>query len=280
MKCLLAFLLAALVVSPLSVRAQSIVDTQLRPEAVAGFNRYVAATEARIDREISRPETFLYLNELPQETRERAMATLQRGGVYVQRLETRDSSGRVISAPGGLIHHWLGDVLIPGVTVDQALAVVEDYNRAKDYYPQVVRSRLLSRQGNDFKVALRLREHKVITVTLDTEHDVRYTELDSRHWSSRSVSTRIAEVVDAGKPDEHEKPPGHDAGFLWRINSYWRFVQQNGGVYVECESISLTRDIPTGLGWLVGPFVTSIPEQSLTQMLAATRKAVLAVRKE
>lgn len=279
MKCLLAFLLAALVVSPLSVRAQSIVDTQLRPEAVAGFNRYVAATEARIDREISRPETFLYLNELPQETRERAMATLQRGGVYVQRLETRDSSGRVISTPGGLIHHWLGDVLIPGVTVDQALAVVEDYNRAKDYYPQVVRSRLLSRQGNDFKVALRLREHKVITVTLDTDHDVRYTELDPRQWSSRSVSTRIAEVVDAGKPDEHEKPPGHDAGFLWRINSYWRFVQQNGGVYVECESISLTRDIPTGLGWLVGPFVTSIPEQSLTQMLAATRKAVLAARK-
>ncbi|MGH9469842.1 MAG: hypothetical protein ACRD1N_05800 [Terriglobia bacterium] len=267
-----------LALSPQSARSQTIIDTQLRPETVAEFDRYVRATEARIDREISRPGTFLYLSELPSATRQRAMATLQQGGVFIQRLQTRDASGRVITTPGGLIHHWLADVFIPGVTVERVLSVVENYNHAHAYYPQVVRSRLLSRDGNNFKVALRLREHKIITVTLDTVHDVRYTELDPTHWSSRSVSTRIAEVVDAGKPGEHDKPPGHDAGFLWRMNSYWRFVQQNGGVYIECESISLTRDIPTGLGWLIGPFITSIPEKSLTETLTATRKAVLAAQ--
>src|SRR5205807_8610257 len=93
---------------------------------------------------------------------------------------------------------------------------------------------------------------------------------------SRSVSTRIAEVVDPGQPGEREKPVGHDGGFLWRLNSYWRFVERDGGVFVECESISLTRDIPTGLGWMIGPFVTSIPKESLEHTLGSTRSAALA----
>ena len=63
------------------------------------------------------------------------------------------------------------------------------------------------------------------------------------------------------------------------MNSYWRFEERDGGVYVECESISLTRDIPAGFGWLVGSFVTSIPEESLEETLGQTRAAVLAKTK-
>ncbi|MGH9328750.1 MAG: hypothetical protein ACRD2B_18945 [Terriglobia bacterium] len=253
----------------------SIINVKLKPETVAGFEHYVKATELRIDRQISRPDTFLYLDDIPG--RERILTSLQHGGLFIERLETRDASGRVLTTPDGLIHHWIGDVFIPGVSLRDVLGAVEDYNDAAKFYaPEVVRSRLLSRKGNDFKVAMRFSEVKLITVTFDTVQDVRYTELDPDHWSSRSVSRRIAEVVDAGKPDEHDRPPGDDAGFLWRINSYWRFVQQDGGVYVECESISLTRGIPTGLGWLVGPFVTTIPQELLRNTLADTRKAVLA----
>jgi hypothetical protein len=59
------------------------------------------------------------------------------------------------------------------------------------------------------------------------------------------------------------------------MNTYWRFEEKNGGTYVECRSISLTRDIPVGLGWLIGPYVTSVPRESLTFTLATTRSAVL-----
>ena len=195
----------------------------------------------------------------------------------MDRLETRDAFGSELEAPGGLIHHWVGDVFIPGASLQQALDLVEDYDHHQDVYkPEVVRSRLVSRERNDFKIFYRLVKHKVITVTLDTEHDVRYTRVDDSHWYSRSVSTRIAEVADAGEPREREKPVGHDGGFLWRLNSYWRFVERDGGVFVECESISLTRDIPTGLGWMVGPFVTSVPKESLERTLVSTRSAVLA----
>src|SRR5207244_11795346 len=111
---------------------------------------------------------------------------------------------------------------------------------------------------------------------LVADADVRDARVDDSRWSSRTGSTRIAEVADAGESREREKPVGHDGGFLWRLNAYWRFVERDGGVYVECESVSLTRDIPTGLGWMIGPFVTSIPKESLEHTLGSTRSAVLA----
>ena len=270
-------LLALLASGVLAAQAQDVMSAHLQPQTVKAFSRYVSLTEARIEKQVADPRNFLYVDQLPEPRRSQVLAELKQGRIFMDRLDTRDASGSEIDAPGGLIHHWVGEVLIPGVSLRQVLDLVEDYNHHQDVYkPEVVRSRLLSRDGNDFKIFYRLVKHKVITVTLDTEHDVRYTRVDDSHWYSRSVSTRIAEVADAGEPREREKPVGHDGGFLWRLNSYWRFVERDGGVYVECESISLTRDIPSGLGWMIGPFVTSIPKESLERTLVSTRSAVLA----
>jgi hypothetical protein len=133
----------------------------------------------------------------------------------------------------------------------------------------------MRRDGNDFQVLLRFHKKKVVTSVLDTEHDVHYAMIDSTHALSRSHTTRVQEVENAGEADERLEPEGHDRGLLWRMNTYWRFEERDGGTYVESQSISLTRDIPTGLGWLVGPFVHSIPRESLTFTLGTTRSAVL-----
>lgn len=253
-----------------------ILTADLSLQTLSAFQNYAKASEARIGQEERDPAKFLYPDQLPAPQRNEVMASLHQGRVFVKPLVTLDASGHPIVAPGGLIHHWLGIIFIPGATMSQTLDTVQDYNQQQDvYHPEVIRSRLISRQGNDFKVYLRLQEKKVITITLDTDHDVDYTRLDAARWFSRSSSTRIQEVENAGEPDERLDPVGRDGGFLWRINSYWRFEERDGGVYVECESISLTRDIPTGFGWLVSPFVTSIPEESLEQTLSQTRAAVL-----
>ena len=257
----------------LDPQVPEVVSVELKAETLEAFERYVRATEARIDKQ--RTQRFLSIDTLPDPKRGEVQVALRRGDVFMERLITRDASGREIDAPGGLIHHWVGDVFIPGASLRQVLNSVQDYDHHENVYPEVVRSRLIRRDGNRFKIALRLRYKKIITVTLNTEHDVRYTELDPAHWFSRSASTRIAEVKNAGSRDETEKPVGNDGGFLWRINSYWGFVERDGGVYVECESVSLTRNIPTGLGWLIRPFVTSIPRESLEHTLSATRTAVL-----
>jgi hypothetical protein len=126
--------------------------------------------------------------------------------------------------------------------------------------------------GNHFAVYLRLR--KKIAV-LDTEYDVNYKWLGKNEATARSLSTRIREVQNAGQKNEYELPVGKDNGFMWRLNSDWRFAERDGGTYVQLEAISLTRDIPQGLGWLIGPFVESIPKDSLDLTLSRTRKELL-----
>ncbi len=254
-----------------------VLSAELKPATVQAFDRYVQVTEARIDAEMKRPGEFLYVEGLPAPRRAQALSLLKNGQVYMERLKTRDSAGRVMEAPDGLIHHWMGAVFIPCVTLHQTLDVVQDYDHHQEIYlPEVVRSKLVSRNGDDFKIFYRLRKKKVITVTLDTDHDVHYFPVDATHAYSRSYTTRIQEVANADKPDEFEKPVGKDSGFLWRLYSYWRFEEKDGGVYVECESVSLTRDIPWIVSPIVKPFVTDIPKESLQMTMGSTRRALLA----
>jgi hypothetical protein len=169
----------------------------------------------------------------------------------------------------------VGTVLIPKVTVAQLLALVQDYDHShQNYAPDVVKSRLVSHNGDDFQVFMRLRKHKIVTVVLDTDYNVHYGRLDATHQFSFSRSTRVSEIADPGSPNERTLATGHDHGFMWRLNSYWAFEQVEDGVLVECEAISLTRDIPAGLGWMIGPFVNSIPRESLQFTLGATRSAL------
>jgi len=245
----------------------------LKPQTVAAFDQYVRLSEERMTNELSSGQ-FLRIDGLAPQERNADLARLKNGEVIVERLETLDQ-GRPIQVPDGLIHHWIGTVFIPGATLPQTLAFLQDYdNHYKFYAPDVQQSKLMQRNGDDFKVFLRLRKHKVISVILNTQYDVKYSSLGPDRATSDSRSTRIAEVENAGKPDESEKPVGNDSGFLWRLNSYWRFLQRDGGVYVQLEAISLTRNIPTGLNWLISPFVTSIPKESLLFTLTHTRDAL------
>jgi hypothetical protein len=251
---------------------------ELKPEAVQGFDQYVRLTEHRMQGELAPGGAFLWVDSLPQPQRREADARLQRGEVISERLQTADPSGPS-STPGALIHHWVGTVFIAGASLAEVLAVVQDYDRHAEYYrPDVMQSKKVEQNGNDFKVHYRLRKKKIVTIILDADYDVHRRALDATHASSTSYSTRIAQVENAGQPDERELPLGKDGGYLWRLNSYWRYFDSGNGVYVQCEAVSLTRDIPTGLNWLVSPFIQSVPKESLEFTLQSTRTAVLRQR--
>jgi len=262
------------VISALLLLAPSCASAeQLKVGTVRAFDHYVQLSEQRMSQEVN-SNHFLYIDQLPPREREESYVRLKKGEVVTERLQTLEQ-GRQIPILGGLIHHWLGTVFIPGTTLAKTLAFLQDYNdQYKFYAPDVQQSKLIEHDGNKFKVFLRLRKTKVVTVILNTNYDVKYETLSPDRATSYSYSTRIAEVENAGEPNEAEKPVGNDSGFLWRLNSYWRFFEQDGGVYVQLEAISLTRDIPSGLGWLVGPFVTSIPKESLDFTLTRTRDAL------
>jgi hypothetical protein len=240
-------------------------------QTTEAFDRYLAAAEKRVLQTRGKSDSFLGIDALPATQRTQVTARLRQGEVVIEKQGETPSQ-----IPGGLIHDWVGMVLIPKVTVAQVLALIQDYDHSSQHYlPDVVKSRLVSRNGDDFQVFMRLHKHKVVTVVLDTEYHVHYGRTDAAHQYSFSRSTRVSEIADPGTPDERTLAAGHDHGFMWRLNSYWAFEQVDDGVLIECEAISLTRDIPTGLGWMIGPFVNSIPRESLQFTLDATRKALV-----
>lgn len=271
---LLRLVLAILVIGGNALAANGPAPTTLKPATVEAFDHYVRLTDARNDRELAQEANLLWIDELPETERAKAYPDLARGQVKVRRLEMREN-GAAIHCPDGMIHHWVALAFIPGARLKAVIEILHDYDQHSVYYaPDVQRSRLEARDGDHFRVFLRFRRHKVITVVLNTEHEVQYFRDSESRAHSRSSAVRIAELQNPGKSDEREKTPGEDGGFLWRMETWWRMIERDGGVYVQSEVVSLTRDIPAGLGWLIGPFVTSIPKESLTFTLNATRKAV------
>jgi len=260
---------------------QGLQAAELKPAAAAAYRKYVSLTEARIDRE-QQARWFFWGDRHPEPER------LRSGEIIVDRLTTREN-GKDIKAPGAMIHHWAGYVFLPGVTLRQYQALAQDYaHHDRIYAPDVARSTLLSKNGNDYRIYLRFHKKKIITAVLNTVHDVKYRSverksgdrgdsiLDPIDGESRSHAVRIAEVEHPGQPDEREKPFGDDGGFLWGMDSFWRYEERDGGLYLRLEVVSMSRDIPFAIRWLVGPFITTIPREGIYNTLNATRRALAA----
>jgi len=257
----------------LSVGGMAARATELKPDTTAAFDRYVRAMEARMDEDTARDQ-FLVVDRLPDARRRGAYEQLKNGQVYIEAMSAREGD-RPIKAPSGLIHHWAGVIFIPKATFDEVEAVMRDYDCHEDTYkPQIRKSKLIERNGDESKVYFQFFNHSIVTVILNANFDVRDTQFGSGRFQTVTRSTRIAEVENVDSPNEHERPVGNDHGYMWRLFSYWRIEEKDGGVYVQNESVSLTRTVPALLAFIVNPLVKSIPRNVLIHLLTDTRNAV------
>lgn len=264
---------AAFLLALVGLLAPRTFAAELKQKTVEAFEHYVRLAEQRMDKELGPGEAYLWIDSLPQPRRQRLYDQLRSGQIVLQPLKTEQDEDP-ISVPDGLIHHWVGVVFIPGATLPQAVAVLQDYdNHSKIYAPDIRRSKLIRRDGNDFQIYIQFYKKAIFTVVLNAEFRVRFSPVDAERVSSRSYSTRIAELENPDRPEEREYPIGRGHGFLWRLNSYWRLEQKDGGVYAQLEYVALSRNVPTGLGWLVHPIVRRISRESLSRLLNATRGA-------
>ena len=245
----------------------SVEAAKLQDDTLTAWRLYVERTEARIVSELQTDKGFLIQDSLPAVQAREAGRALRSGQVYTRKLATKDARGRRIEIPNGMVHHWMGSVFIPGTTLEDLLPWLQDYDEHHRYFDEVEASRLIAREGDEIRMFLRLRRTKVVTVHYNTHHFVRYALHGSGRASSASYATRIAEVEDAGTAREKEMPIGDDHGFLWRLNSYWRFEEAWGGVIVELESVSLSRGVPAAVRWLVGRYLDSVPRESIAATL-------------
>lgn len=253
--------------------AQPAQSAELKKETAAAFDRYVAASEERMQDELNKG-SFLFIDEWPATRRTDAYAQLGSGGLLVQQLNTPEE-GHPIKIPHGLIHDWVGILFIPNATLWQTLAVVQDYNNHQNIYkPEVRQSKVLSRNNDHLKVFLQLYKKSLVTVVMNADFDVNYERRGANRTLSRSYSVKLAEVENVGQKNEHELPVDDGHGYLWRLYSYWRFEEKDGGVYVQLEAIGLSRSVPAIFAWLVNPLLRSIPRGTLSSLLNATRTAV------
>ena len=246
----------------------------LQNKTLKSWDTYVQLTEKRINSELQGNAGFLRMDLVKPAAAAKIRTQLKAGNVYIERLVTVDAAGHELHGDDGLIHHWYGVIFVPGLKVDTLLRWIKDYDHQSQYYKEVEQSKLLSRNGDTFQIYLRLVRKKLVTVHYNTEHTVVYQNNGPGRASSKSYSTKIAQIEDAGTPSEKEETIGDDSGYMWRLNSYWRFREADGGVIVECESISLSRGLPFGVGWALGSYVESIPQESLESTLTSIRDGV------
>ena len=248
------------------------------PEGLRMWDQYVALTELRIESELDEGSKFLLLDFLDPSDRARCDERIRKGEICILERKTRSEEGKPIEAPGALIHHWYGVISLPGVDLDSVLSWVKTYEGREKFYPDVEASRLIERSGETYRIFLRLKRSKVQTVHYNTEHEVAYRSHGEKRASSRSVATRIRQIDEAGSARERELPPDGDSGYLYRLQSYWRFEERDGATFVECESVSLSRDLPLGVEVLVRRIINSVPRESLENALRPIRDHVKPIR--
>ena len=255
-----AALLFIALISPL--HAQFIV--KLAPQTLDEFQAYVTRVESGMRERWTGRKPFLWLDENPD------VRQSVRGGEIVIR-PSGSQDGNPVT--GGLVHDWMGAMFIPGGRMEQVESIIQDFDRHKKFYPEVIDSRTVRRDGSTVYGFWRLRKKKVLTVELNAELEVHQDSAGPGRWYTRSSTVRMNEIANAGTPQEREMADGQGHGFLWRLNAYWRLEQQPDGVFAECHTLSLSRDVPSGLGWIIRPIIRDLPRQSLIDTLRATARA-------
>ncbi|HEX9201126.1 MAG TPA: hypothetical protein VF865_16320 [Acidobacteriaceae bacterium] len=248
----------------LLVAAPGCVAAGPAPAATAAFDSYAGGVEARLAQQHRSPEAFLAGVSPQKEIR------LRRGEFLIERVTTPAAD-----LPGAMLHHWRGTAFAAGATAADFERLMRDFNGYPQHFsPQVIQARVIAQEGDRLQASMRVRQKHVITVVMDTTYDIRYERLDAQHRYSASRSTRIAEIDAPGTAAERALNTEEEHGFLWRLNTYWSYEERDGGLYMQIESVSLTRSIPRGLGWAVGPFVESVPRESLEFTLRSTCNAL------
>jgi hypothetical protein len=250
---------------------------ELQTATVQSWNQYYGWADAKVRRELADPNAFLIQNSLSPSDQAEAKRQIEAGAIFVRRMTGVIPPGVRFEAPDAEIHHWWGSILLRNVNLSQLLPFLRDYDHHAGKFADVERSRLLSVEGDRYRVFFRFRRSKsLVTAVYNTEQDCVYRSHGPGRASSQSVATRIAEIEDPGKASEREKTPGNDRGFLWRLVSWWRFEQRGKDVVVELESASLSRDIPSVIKLIPGAssYIRSTPRESLESVLTSVRQYV------
>jgi hypothetical protein len=232
--------------------------------AVSAFDDYVHSAESRLAQQ--HRNAFLAPPLTPQDEQR-----LRKGELIIEPITPLTG----LPLPGALLHDWRGTAFAAGAKAADFERLMRNINAYPQYFsPQVLQAKVITQQGDHLQAIMRIRQKHVLTVVLDTSYDITFGRLDTQRGYSISRSTKISEIDSPGSADEHALSSSEEHGFLWRLNSYWTYEERDGGLYLQIESVSLTRSVPNGLNWIIQPFIEKIPRESLEFTLRSTCNAL------
>jgi len=236
----------------------------LKQATLQAWDAYVQAVHATMEERAAGRSPFLWVDESPDLIRR------VRGGELLVASHDRDK------VPQGLIHHWIGAMFLPDVTLDQVVSVLDNYDRYSDFYkPFMAKSAMLERTGDKVNVNLvMVQKAFLVTAAIETESEVQIVRLDANKVYIVSDAVRVREIADYGQPSEHPFPEDRRPGYVWHTVGVTRLEQRDGGVYIEMETVALSRGIPVAFRWLIKPLTDKLPRSIMLQTLKDTQDAV------
>jgi len=239
----------------------------LEPATSEAWEHYVESASRRMEQRLLPGNAFLWVDEGPER-----LARVRAGETVLSPVGP-EVPKRV---PSGLIHDWVGAVFIPNVTLKDVLQVARDYGRYKELYqPTVIASKATgTSEGKDRFSMVLISTSYLPKTALDADYESCYVHVDDRRAYSVTRATRIQEIEEYGTPTQQVLHEGAGNGIIWKLFSITRYVERDGGVYLEFEAIGLSRDIPASLRWIVEPIVRRISRSSLSTSLQQTAQAV------
>ena len=242
---------------------------ELRPVTCSAWHDYLQAAEARMQAQLKEGSHFLWTDGAADKDQ-----ALRDGAILVSP-GTGDGTQAV---PGGLIHDWIAAMFIPHANLTGVLRVAHDYGDYKQFYkPAIVDSKLLGSAAGEESFEMRSLHHVLmVTAVMDSQFITRDFPVDEKRWYIVADATRVQDVENYGQPNERLLPPDHGRGYVWRVHTITRYEERDGGVYVEMETIALSREVPAMLRWMINPVVAHFSRSELMMSLRQTREAVTA----
>jgi hypothetical protein len=259
-KFLVGFMCLSFIVAPATSEG-----AELKKETQQAWDAYVQTANSQMVDRTHGP--FLWVDEVPDRSH-----SVHDGKILVSPIGQQNPK----PVPSGLIHDWIGAAFIPDAKLEDVLSAARDYVHYKEFYkPNVIDSKSLGSAGACDKYSILLANHEIVASTaLQGEYEACYHQLDGRRWYSIAYTTRVQEIWHYAQPGAQELPCDQGSGYIWRLYSFARFEERDGGVYVELEAIILSRDIPVAVRWLVNPIVRRVSKNAMTTSLRQMEEAV------
>jgi hypothetical protein len=263
-RCVRNFLLGFICLSFLVVPATSD-GAELKEGTQQAWDAYIQTANSQMVGRTHDP--FLWVDEVPDRSH-----SVHDGKILVSPIGQQNPK----PVPYGLIHDWIGAAFIPGAKLEDVLSAARDYGDYKEFYkPNVIDSKSLGTAGTCDKYSMLLLNKELVASTaLEAEYEACYHRLDDRRWYSIAHTTHMQEIRRYAQPGRQELSSDQGSGYIWRLYSFARFEERDGGVYVELEVIVLSRDIPVAVRWVVNPIVRRVSKNAMLTSLRQMEEAI------